>query len=71
MTVVAAYVGEKTIDARDSKLELSPMLSSLLIEGIAQNANGSVYAPKVWPLSFFSFYLVNGRSSSSNNLNTW
>ncbi|KAG2699526.1 hypothetical protein I3760_07G195700 [Carya illinoinensis] len=43
MTVVEAYVGdEKKIDSPD-KSELSPKLSALLIEGIAQNTTGSVY----------------------------
>uniref|UniRef100_A0A7N2R1A0 Uncharacterized protein n=1 Tax=Quercus lobata TaxID=97700 RepID=A0A7N2R1A0_QUELO len=46
MTVDEAYIGEKTIDARGNTSELSPMLSSLLIEGIAQNTNGSVYVPE-------------------------
>ncbi|KAG6705928.1 hypothetical protein I3842_07G201500 [Carya illinoinensis] len=42
MTVVEAYVGEKQIYSPD-KSELSPKLSALLIEGIAQNTIGSVY----------------------------
>ncbi|KAL5769137.1 hypothetical protein ACOSP7_015695 [Xanthoceras sorbifolium] len=45
MTVVEAFAGEKRIDPPGSNSQLSPMLSSLLIEGIAQNANGSVYVP--------------------------
>ena len=47
MAVVEAYVGEKKIDPSDNKSELSPVQYSLLIEGIAQNANGSVYVPEV------------------------
>lgn len=44
MTVVEVYAGGKKIDP-NSNSQLTPMLSSLLIEGIAQNANGSVYVP--------------------------
>ncbi|XP_044469842.1 uncharacterized protein LOC123199077 [Mangifera indica] len=44
MTVVEAYVGEKKIDSPDGN-QLSPMLTSLLIEGIAQNTTGSIYVP--------------------------
>ena len=43
MTEVKAYIGGKKIDPRQKKSELSPMLSSLLIEGIAQHTNGKVY----------------------------
>ncbi|XP_062165564.1 calcium-transporting ATPase 10, plasma membrane-type isoform X2 [Alnus glutinosa] len=43
MTVVKAYVGEKKVDPPQDKSELSPMVYSLLIEGIAQNTNGGVY----------------------------
>ncbi|XP_061348918.1 calcium-transporting ATPase 8, plasma membrane-type-like [Gastrolobium bilobum] len=45
MTVVEAYAGGKKIDP-PNKLELSSILHSLLIEGIAQNTNGSVYIPE-------------------------
>ena len=58
MTVVEAYVCEKTIDARENKSELPPMLSSLLMEGIAQNTNGSVYVPEVCPFSLSVFPLL-------------
>ncbi|XP_059459519.1 calcium-transporting ATPase 10, plasma membrane-type-like [Corylus avellana] len=44
MAVVEAYVGEKKTDHPENKSELSPVLYSLLIEGIAQNTNGGVYA---------------------------
>ena len=47
MTVVEVYAGGKKIDPADNKSEMSPMLSSLLIEGVAQNANGGVYVPEV------------------------
>ncbi|KAB1204302.1 Calcium-transporting ATPase 10, plasma membrane-type [Morella rubra] len=46
MTVVEAYVGVENIGPPENKSELSPMLSSLIIEGIAQNTNGSVYTPE-------------------------
>uniref|UniRef100_A0A2N9GHU0 Uncharacterized protein n=1 Tax=Fagus sylvatica TaxID=28930 RepID=A0A2N9GHU0_FAGSY len=42
MTVVEAYVGGKKIDPCNKNSELSPMLSSLLLEGIAWNTNGRV-----------------------------
>ncbi|GMN55260.1 hypothetical protein TIFTF001_024379 [Ficus carica] len=46
MTVVEAYAGGKKVDPPANKLELSPLVSSLLIEGIAQNTNGGVYVPE-------------------------
>ncbi|XP_010276717.1 PREDICTED: calcium-transporting ATPase 10, plasma membrane-type [Nelumbo nucifera] len=46
MTVVEAYVGGEKMDAPDNALLLSPTLSSLLIEGIAQNTTGSVFMPE-------------------------
>ncbi|KAL2340511.1 hypothetical protein Fmac_008451 [Flemingia macrophylla] len=45
MTVVEAYAGGKKIDP-PHELESYPMLRSLLIEGVAQNTSGSVYAPE-------------------------
>ncbi|XP_071724578.1 calcium-transporting ATPase 8, plasma membrane-type-like [Rutidosis leptorrhynchoides] len=42
MTVVEAYAGGKRLESAD-KSHLSPMLCSLLVEGIAQNTNGSVF----------------------------
>ncbi|KAJ1433430.1 P-type ATPase [Sesbania bispinosa] len=46
MTVVEACIGGKKIVPPDKKSQLSPMLCSLLIEGVAQNTNGSVYVPE-------------------------
>ena len=40
------YVGGQKIDPSDSKSQLSPMLSSLVIEGIAQNTTASVFIPE-------------------------
>lgn len=58
MAVVEAYVGEKKTDHPENKSELSPVLYSLLIEGIAQNTNGGVYASEVF------FFLVNDSAKS-------
>ncbi|KAI5348498.1 hypothetical protein L3X38_001385 [Prunus dulcis] len=46
MTVVEAFTGGKKIEISDNKSDLSPMLSALLIEGIALNTTGSVYVPE-------------------------
>ncbi|KAI4335340.1 hypothetical protein L6164_013994 [Bauhinia variegata] len=43
MTVVEGYVGGKKMDSPDNKSAISTKLRSLLIEGVAQNTNGSVY----------------------------
>ncbi|KAH9805648.1 calcium-transporting ATPase 8 plasma membrane-type [Citrus sinensis] len=45
MTVVEAYVGGRKMNPTDSNSQLSPMVTSLLVEGIAQNTTGSVYLP--------------------------
>lgn len=45
MTVVEAYAGGRKIDPPDSNSQLSPIVTSLLVEGIAQNTTGSVYLP--------------------------
>ncbi|XP_068332227.1 calcium-transporting ATPase 10, plasma membrane-type-like isoform X1 [Pyrus communis] len=46
MAVVEAFTGGRKIVLSGDKPDLSPMLSSLLIEGIALNTNGSVYMPE-------------------------
>ncbi|KAF2306709.1 hypothetical protein GH714_020736 [Hevea brasiliensis] len=46
MTVVSTFIGGQKIDPPVSKSELPLMLSTLLIEGIAQNTNGSVFVPE-------------------------
>jgi len=46
MTVMEVYVGGEKIDPPDSESQLSPMLSSLVIEGIAQNTTASVFIPE-------------------------
>ncbi|KAI8015116.1 Calcium-transporting ATPase 8, plasma membrane-type [Camellia lanceoleosa] len=46
MTLVEAYIGGKKIEHVDNGSVLSPMVKSLLIEGIAQNTTGSVFVPK-------------------------
>jgi Ca2+-transporting ATPase len=51
MTVVEAYVGRKRINPLGDSWQLHPVLSSLLVEGIAQNTIGNVFVPKVsYPL---------------------
>ncbi|XP_010046915.2 calcium-transporting ATPase 8, plasma membrane-type-like [Eucalyptus grandis] len=46
MTVVEAFACERKVDPPDSNSQPSTSLISLLIEGIAQNSNGSVYVPE-------------------------
>ncbi|CAN0910763.1 Calcium-transporting ATPase 8, plasma membrane-type [Linum grandiflorum] len=46
MTVVDAYVGGKKLECADNKAELSGTVCSLIIEGVAQNSNGSVFVPE-------------------------
>ncbi|KAL3533287.1 hypothetical protein ACH5RR_006808 [Cinchona calisaya] len=46
MTVVEAYVCGKKVDPPDNKSLVPPKLTSLLIEGIAQNSTGSVFLPE-------------------------
>ncbi|XP_073000941.1 calcium-transporting ATPase 5, plasma membrane-type-like [Typha latifolia] len=46
MTIVAAYAGGEKIDPPDNVKLLSPTISSLLLEGIAQNTSGSVFEPE-------------------------
>ncbi len=58
MTVVEAYVGRKKINPPDYSSQLHSVISSLLIEGIAQNTTGKVFVPKVSVLYFF-FMIVS------------
>ncbi|KAL1371901.1 calcium-transporting ATPase 10, plasma membrane-type isoform X1 [Arachis duranensis] len=46
MTVVEAIIGGENIDPPHEKSKLKPILCSLLIEGVAQNTNGSVFVPE-------------------------
>lgn len=46
MTVVEAYANGKTLDPPNDGSLLSPKLSSVLIEGIAQNTTGCVFLPE-------------------------
>lgn len=65
MNVVEAFVGEKKIDHPENKSELSDMLYSLLIEGIAQNTNGGVYGSEVC-----FFFVNNSAKTEVANLST-
>lgn len=47
MTVVEAYVSGRKVDPPDNKSLLPPKLTSLLIEGVAQNTTGSVFISEV------------------------
>lgn len=47
MTVVVAHACGKKIKLPDDKSLLPPKVTSLLIEGIAQNTTGSVFVPEV------------------------
>ncbi|XP_059456486.1 calcium-transporting ATPase 9, plasma membrane-type-like [Corylus avellana] len=46
MTVVEAYIGRKRINPPGDSSQLNPLVSSLLVEGIAQNTTGKVFVPK-------------------------
>ena len=47
MTVVESCACLKKVNNNDTKPDLSPHMSSLIIEGIAQNTTGNVYVPEV------------------------
>jgi len=47
MTVVEAYFGGKKMDSPDNAQMLSADLTSLIVEGIAQNTSGSIFEPEV------------------------
>lgn len=53
MTVVEAYFGGKKMDPPDNVQVLSASISSLIVEGIAQNTSGSIFEPEV-TLYFYS-----------------
>ncbi|CAD6262405.1 unnamed protein product [Miscanthus lutarioriparius] len=46
MTVVEAYFGGKKMDSPDNAQMLSADLTSLIVEGIAQNTSGSIFEPE-------------------------
>ena len=46
------------MDLPESKSQLPPILSSLLIEGIAQNTTGSVFVPEVSSRDFSCFFFL-------------
>lgn len=48
MTVVESCACLRKVNSNDGKPDLSPTLSSLIIEGIAQNTTGNVYVPEVF-----------------------
>ncbi|ONM14191.1 Calcium-transporting ATPase 9 plasma membrane-type [Zea mays] len=46
MTVVEAYFGGKKMDSPDNAQMLSADVTSLIVEGIAQNTSGSIFEPE-------------------------
>ena len=55
MTVVEAYAGKKKMSPPSDADQMHKKQSTLVIEGVAVNTTGSVFAPKVF-LSF-PFYV--------------
>lgn len=47
MTVVEVFICGEKIVSPDNRLSIPPAVTSLLIEGIAQNTTGSVLIPEV------------------------
>lgn len=47
MAVVEAYLGGTKLDPFDNVSMMCTSVTSLLIEGIAQNTNGAVFLPEV------------------------
>ena len=47
MTVVEAYFGGKKMGSPENAQTLSADVTSLIVEGIAQNTNGTVFRPEV------------------------
>jgi Ca2+-transporting ATPase len=53
MTVVRSVVGGIKLKSPADIENLSPVVSSLILEGIAQNSSGSVFEPEVMPRVYY------------------
>ncbi|XP_073356156.1 calcium-transporting ATPase 5, plasma membrane-type isoform X2 [Aegilops tauschii subsp. strangulata] len=47
MTVVEAYFGGEKMDPPDNTQKLSAAVSTMIIEGTAQNTSGSIFEPEL------------------------